>query len=196
MTTHPAPAPDNRIDVDTLPPENRAYVERLIRALRCGMPGCSCVAGHKFHCPARPNPEIATLTVGYDPDYGYSFHCTRYPLKKILEALAKRGLAPESELFTSAGAQDAGLDPFSLFIPQPPDWLWPNRIPLGQLTLIAGYPSSSKTSIALDIAARVSRGASAPDQPGAAFPNAPVLLAQPGEIRTPSGLAVSCPSRA
>ena len=177
MNTQPAPAPDNRIALDTLPPEDRTYVERLTRALQCGVSGCSCAAGHKLHCPAHPNPEIATLTVGYDPGYGYSFHCTRCPLNKILEALAKRGLAPESELFTSAGAQDAGLDPFSLFIPQPPDWLWPNRIPLGQLTLIAGYPSSGKTSIALDVAARVSRGASAPDQPGAAFPNAPVLLA-------------------
>ncbi len=171
------PRPEHIITPDTLPPAERAYVERLIRALQCGVPGCSCAAGRKFHCPAHPNPEIATLTVGFDPGYGYSFHCPRCPLNKILEALAKRGLAPESELFTSAGAQDAGLDPFSLFIPQPPDWLWPNRIPLGQLTLIAGYPSSGKTSIALDIAARVSRGASAPDQPGAAFPNAPVLLA-------------------
>ena len=177
MTTQPAPASDNSITPDTLPPRDRAYVERLITALRCGVPGCSCSFGHKFHCPAHPNPEIATLTVGYTPERGYSFHCTRCPLNKILDALAKRGLAPESELFTSAGAQEAGLDPFSLFIPQPPDWLWPNRIPLGQLTLIAGYPSSGKTSIALDIAARVSRGASAPDQPGAAFPNAPVLLA-------------------
>ena len=177
MTTHPAPAPDNRIDVDTLRPEERAYVDRLSTALRCGVPGCSCASGNKFHCPAHPNPEIATLTVGFTRGYGYSFHCTRCPLNKILEALAKRGLAPESELFTSAGAQEAGLDPFSLFIPQPPDWLWPNRIPLGQLTLIAGYPSSGKTSIALDIAARVSRGAPAPDQHGAAFPNAPVLLA-------------------
>ncbi len=177
MTAQPIPRPEHIITPDTLPPEDRAYVERLTRALQCGVPGCSCAAGHKFHCPAHPNPETATLTVGYDPGYGYSFHCTRCPLNKILEALAKRGLAPESELFTSAGAQDAGLDPFSLFIPQPPDWLWPNRIPLGQLTLIAGYPSSGKTSIALDVAARVSRGASAPDQPGAAFPNAPVLLA-------------------
>ena len=63
MTTHPAPAPDNRIDVDTLRPEERAYVDRLSRALRCGVPGCSCASGHKFHCPAHPNPEIATLTV-------------------------------------------------------------------------------------------------------------------------------------
>ena len=89
----------------------------------------------------------------------------------------KRGLAPASEFYNSSGAQGAGLQPFRFLIQQPPDWLWPNRIPLGKLTLIAGYPSSGKTSIALDIAARVSRGAAAPDQPDAAFPSAPVVLA-------------------
>ena len=67
--------------------------------------------------------------------------------------------------------------PSTFFIQQPQDWLWPNRIPLGKLTLIAGYPSSGKTSIALDVAARVSRGAPAPDQPDAPFPSAPVVLA-------------------
>ena len=176
MTTQPAPVPEP-ITPDMLPPEDRAYVDRLIRALRCGTPGCSCAMGHKFHCPCHPNPEIPTLTVGYDPDSGYSFHCTRCRIDKILEALAKRGLAPESELYTAAGAAEVGLRPFAYFIPQPQDWLWPNRIPLGKLTLIAGYPSSGKTSIALDIAARVSRGAPAPDQKDAVFPNAPVVLA-------------------
>ena len=177
MTTQSAPGPEHILTPDMLPPEYRAYVDRLIRALRCGTPGCSCAMGHKFHCPCHPNPEIPTLTVGYDPDSGYSFHCTRCGIDKILEALAKRGLAPESELYTAAGAAEAGLRPFAYFIPQPQDWLWPNRIPLGKLTLIAGYPSSGKTSIALDIAARVSRGAPAPNQKDAAFPNAPVVLA-------------------
>ena len=40
-----------------------------------------------------------------------------------------------------------------------------------------GIPSSGKTAIALDVAARVSRGAPAPDQPDAPFPSAPVVLA-------------------
>ena len=84
---------------------------------------------------------------------------------------------PRTHLYSTAGAQEAGLQPLNLLIQQPPDWLWPNRIPLGKLTLIAGYPSSGKTSIALDIAARVSRGAPAPDQPDTLFPFAPVVLA-------------------
>ena len=160
-----------------LPPEHRAYALRAKHALRCGVPGCSCAEGLKVHCPSHDNAEVPTLTIGYEPGYGFSFECTRCPRPRVLDALAKRGLTPESHLFTSSGAQEVGLQPFNFLIQQPQDWLWPNRIPLGKLTLIAGYPSSGKTSIALDIAARVSRGAAAPDQPDVLFPSAPVVLA-------------------
>ena len=43
------------------------------------------------------------------------------------------------------------------------EWLWPGRIPLGKLTLLAGDPGLGKSFVTLDIAARVSRGASWPD---------------------------------
>ncbi len=177
MTTHPAPAPDNCMSPDLLPPQDTAYLQRLERALRCGVPGCSCADGPLVHCPSHSHAEAPTLNVSYDPDRGFDFACPSCPPRRILDALAKRGLSPQSEFYTSGGAQGAGLQPFRFLIQQPPDWLWPNRIPLGKLTLIAGYPSSGKTSIALDIAARVSRGAAAPDQPDAAFPSAPVVLA-------------------
>ena len=42
-------------------------------------------------------------------------------------------------------------------------WLWPNRIPLGELTLFDGDPATSKTSVALDLAARISTGRQMPD---------------------------------
>ncbi len=177
MTTHPAPAPDNPIALDTLPPQEAAYLDRIERALRCGVPGCDCAGSRKVHCPSHDNPEIPTLTVTYNPKRGFDFDCTRCPFDKVLDALAKRGLMPRSHLYSASGAQEAGLQPLDFLIQQPPDWLWPNRIPLGKLTLIAGYPSSGKTSVALDVAARVSRGAAAPDQPGALFPSAPVVLA-------------------
>ena len=177
MTTQPDPTTEHIVTPDMLPPEDRAYVGRLARALRCGNPGCSCATSHKFHCPAHGNPEIPTLTVSYTPSDGFSFRCISCRVDKVLEALARRGLAAESWLLTATGAQEAGLRPLAFFIPQPRDWLWPNRIPLGQLTLIAGYPASGKTSIALDIAARVSRGAPTPDVRNVSFPCAPVLLA-------------------
>jgi hypothetical protein len=42
-------------------------------------------------------------------------------------------------------------------------WLWPGRIALGSVTLLVGYPDVGKSYVALDIAARVSRGAEWPD---------------------------------
>jgi hypothetical protein len=49
--------------------------------------------------------------------------------------------------------------------PEPINWLWPGRIPRGQLTLLAGDAGSGKSLMALDLAARVSRGAAWPDSP-------------------------------
>ncbi|MCY4448704.1 MAG: AAA family ATPase [Chloroflexi bacterium] len=177
MTTQPAPVPEGYATPDMLPPQDGAYVERLKTALRCGVPGCSCENPGRFHCPSHDNPDVPTLSVTWNPKHGVSFECTRCPFAKVLDALARRGLMPRTHLYSSSGAQEAGLQPLNLLIQQPTDWLWPNRIPLGKLTLIAGYPSSGKTSIALDIAARASRGAAAPDQPDALFPYAPVVLA-------------------
>lgn len=44
-------------------------------------------------------------------------------------------------------------------------WLWPGRIPLGCLTVIAGDTEAGKSLITLDIAARVTTGAPWPDDP-------------------------------
>jgi hypothetical protein len=43
-------------------------------------------------------------------------------------------------------------------------WFWPLRIPLGRVTLLAGDPGVGKSLLALDIAARASRGAPWPDE--------------------------------
>jgi RecA/RadA recombinase len=43
-------------------------------------------------------------------------------------------------------------------------WLWPGRVPLGGLTLLAGDPGVGKSLLTLDLAARVSRGAPWPDE--------------------------------
>jgi len=41
-------------------------------------------------------------------------------------------------------------------------WLWEGRVPFGKLTLIDGEPGSGKSALALDLAARVSRGLAMP----------------------------------
>lgn len=47
--------------------------------------------------------------------------------------------------------------------PQELRWLWPGRIPMGKLTLLAGDPGLGKSLVTLDMAARVSSGAPWPD---------------------------------
>jgi len=42
-------------------------------------------------------------------------------------------------------------------------WLWPGRVPLGKLTVLDGDPGLGKSTVVLDLAARVSRGAPLPD---------------------------------
>jgi putative DNA primase/helicase len=56
------------------------------------------------------------------------------------------------------------------------DWLWPGRIPLGKLTLLAGDPGLGKSFVTLDIAARVSRGERWPDNPLQRQPAGKVIL--------------------
>lgn len=58
--------------------------------------------------------------------------------------------------------------------PEPVAWLWPGRIALGKVTLIAGDPGLGKSLVTLDLAARVSTGAAWPDRPGE--------LAEPGGV--------------
>ncbi len=41
-------------------------------------------------------------------------------------------------------------------------WLWPQRIPLGSMTVLAGPPGSAKSKLTYDLAARVSRGLAMP----------------------------------
>lgn len=50
-------------------------------------------------------------------------------------------------------------------VPQPVEWLWPNRIAIGKLSILAGVPGLGKSFATLDMAARVSRGAPWPDAP-------------------------------
>lgn len=45
------------------------------------------------------------------------------------------------------------------------EWLWPGRVPIGKLTLLAGDPGLGKSFVTLDVAARVSRGDAWPDLP-------------------------------
>src|SRR5581483_5451812 len=42
--------------------------------------------------------------------------------------------------------------------PRPVEWLWPKRVPLGGITVLAGNPGLGKALLTLDLVARESRG--------------------------------------
>ncbi len=63
--------------------------------------------------------------------------------------------------------------------PEPVRWLWPGKIPLNKVTVIYGEAGIGKTSLGLDLAARVSAGISWPDGSGA--PEAGRVLMVNGE---------------
>lgn len=59
---------------------------------------------------------------------------------------------------------------------KPVHWFWEGRIPLGKVTLLDGEPGSGKSLLALDLAARASRGLLMPLERGAAAPACNVVL--------------------
>ncbi|MCB9845306.1 MAG: AAA family ATPase [Phycisphaeraceae bacterium] len=66
--------------------------------------------------------------------------------------------------------------------PEPVSWLWPGRIALGKVTLIAGDPGLGKSFLTLDMAARISSGAGWPDGGERPAPGGVVLLSAEDSI--------------
>lgn len=58
--------------------------------------------------------------------------------------------------------------------PEEVEWLWPGRVPLGKISLLEGDPGLGKSTVGIDLAARVSRGLTLPG--GGSFGPAPVVL--------------------
>ena len=46
---------------------------------------------------------------------------------------------------------------------EPVSWLWEERIPLGAITVLDGHPGTGKSTITMDLAARLSKGRRMPD---------------------------------
>ena len=46
---------------------------------------------------------------------------------------------------------------------EPVSWLWEERIPLGAITILDGHPGTGKSTITMDLAARLSKGRRMPD---------------------------------
>jgi putative DNA primase/helicase len=62
-----------------------------------------------------------------------------------------------------ANATREAVTCFADIEPQEVAWLWPERIPLGRLTVLAGRPGVGKSFVTVDFASRVSTGMAWPD---------------------------------
>ncbi len=75
----------------------------------------------------------------------------------------------------------AGVVRLADVTPESVDYLWPGRLPLGKMVLVDGDPGVGKTTVALDLAARVSSGANMPDgAPGPGARGVVLLSAEDG----------------
>ena len=78
-----------------------------------------------------------------------------------------------------AGAYSLVTRRASSVTPVHPEWLWLRWLPKGKLVVLEADPGTGKSTVALDLAARISRGATMPD--GAAGPQPSVVLLMSAE---------------
>lgn len=83
--------------------------------------------------------------------------------------------SPSNSSVVKALAHDIQIRCLADVTPAPIEWLWPNRIALGKVTLIAGDPGLGKSLLTLTLASHVSRGKPWPVD-DATCPCADVLL--------------------
>ncbi len=68
--------------------------------------------------------------------------------------------------------------------PKATEWLWEDRIPLGEISSIDGDPASNKSSLVLDLAARVSTGSSMPDETPGVYGEVLLILGEDSIAKT------------
>src|SRR5262249_50795304 len=123
----------------------------------------------------RPAPTVRVVTLPGLPEKG-----------DIVDWIAAHGEAAEShrmkaeiEALATASTPPTGPQPILTCLadikPQEVAWLWPNRIPLGRLTIFAGRPGDGKSFLTMELAARVTTGRDFPD--GTPCPRGSVIVA-------------------
>ena len=82
-------------------------------------------------------------------------------LESILDRV--RSTADEATQHSCGDTRTAILVPLDTVQPEELAWLWPGRIPRGKIVTLDGDPSVGKSTLAVDIAARVTTGEQWPD---------------------------------
>ena len=105
--------------------------------------------------------QVISTEVG--GDFGSLRDELRTNLPPKLEAEAQKQYDVWKEMILSA--RGLVVTPASEIAAEEVRWLWPGRFPLKHLSILAGAADVGKTLLALDMAARVSRGLAWPDAP-------------------------------
>ena len=75
------------------------------------------------------------------------------------------------------------------------DWLWPGYIPSGNLTLLAGDPGMAKSTIAIDIAATLSKGGLLPTGDHRVTGNSLIISAEDSSSNTITPRLIACKAK-
>jgi hypothetical protein len=110
--------------------------------------------------------EIAALPVRADPPLAeWARTILRFAKRRrdAVEAADQAELDIDRDALGDAEPPPiAGVVTMSDVVTTRVEWLWPARIPLGMITMLDGDPGLGKSTVTLDIAARVSRGSAMP----------------------------------
>jgi hypothetical protein len=101
--------------------------------------------------------------------------------ERNIDALAAEALSAVRDATAECGAMSrGGAKPVVLnmadVVAERIEWLWPGRIALGMLTLVAGDPGLGKSFFSCDLAARVSLGSAWPDDVRTRAPRGGVVM--------------------
>lgn len=105
---------------------------------------------------------IADALAERDLALGFEKYTERPSGRAEYERIARKVFA-DSSYDRPSGSTRADLVNVSEVRAEKVSWLWPGRIPLGKLTILDGDPGLGKSTLMLDIAARVTRGDAMPD---------------------------------
>jgi hypothetical protein len=109
--------------------------------------------------------DLQPVYCTWDPVDGQAAWLGRFPLEPyaVPAPRPQPAVGSEASRETSvAQPRHPGYQLMSEVQPRAVEWLWPGYIPLRHLTVLDGDPGTGKSTLALDIAARVTTGASMP----------------------------------